>query len=81
MGTVNISEAKAQRSRLVDSAAEGEPFIIAKSGEPLVKVVPLDSTPQKKPRRLGFLEGQIKIPEDFDTMCAAEIEEMFYGKP
>lgn len=80
MRTVNISEAKAKLSRLVDRAAQGERFIIAKSDKPLVKVVPLDAPPEKTQRRFDFLKGQIKIPEDFDTMYAAEIEEMFYGK-
>jgi len=43
MLTVNIHEAKAQLSRLVDRAAKGEPFVIAKAGKPLVKVTALDA--------------------------------------
>jgi prevent-host-death family protein len=43
MHTVNIHEAKTQLSRLVDQAARGEPFVIAKAGKPLVKVMPLDT--------------------------------------
>jgi prevent-host-death family protein len=43
MLTVNIHEAKTHLSRLLDRAARGEPFIIAKAGKPLVKVVPLDA--------------------------------------
>jgi hypothetical protein len=46
----------------------------------MVKVVPIDTPPKKKIRRLGFLEGQIKVPDDFKTRYAKEIEEMFYGK-
>ena len=80
MRTVNIHEAKTHLSRLVERAAHGEPFIIAKSGKPMVKVVPIDAT-DAKPRRIGMLDGLIKVPDDFDTMCADEIEEMFYGKP
>lgn len=41
METINIHEAKTHLSRLVEQAAKGEPFIIAKAGNPLVKVVPL----------------------------------------
>jgi prevent-host-death family protein len=81
MRTVNIHEAKTHLSRLVDRAAAGESFIIAKSGKPLVKVVPLDAPDKREMRRFDFLAGKISIPEDFDTMCAEEIEEMFYGKP
>lgn len=79
MRTVNIHEAKTHLSRLVARAAKGEPFIIAKAGKPLVKVVPLDAPPPRKVKRLGFLKGYIDVPDDFDTMFAKEIEEMFYG--
>lgn len=77
MRTINIREAKTHLSRLVDRAANGEPFIIAKAGRPLVKVVPLDAPPDKKPGRIGFMKGQIKVPDDFDTMMSDEIEAMF----
>ena len=80
MLTVNIHEAKTHLSRLLDRAARGEPFIIAKAGKPLVKVVPLDAPAKGKTRRIGFLDGMIKVPDDFDTMFQDEIEEMFYGK-
>jgi prevent-host-death family protein len=75
MITVNISEAKRQLSKLIDQAAKGEPFIIAKAGKPLVKAVALDAP--AKPRRLGFMAGQIDVPEDFDRMGQAEIEKLF----
>jgi prevent-host-death family protein len=80
MRTVNIHEAKTHLSRLVDRAANGEPFIIAKAGKPLVKVVPLDAPPAGKARRFGFLRGQISVPDDFDTMFRDEIEKEFYGQ-
>ncbi len=75
MRTVNIHEAKTHLSRLVDAAAKGEPFIIAKAGKPLVKVVPIDAPPA--PKRLGFLRGEFTVPDDFDTMGQAEIEKLF----
>jgi prevent-host-death family protein len=75
--TINIHEAKTQLSKLVDKAAKGEPFIIAKAGKPLVKVTMLDAPTGKQVRRLGFMAGQIKVPADFDSMGRAEIEELF----
>ena len=75
MRTVNIHEAKTHLSRLVDRAAKGEPFIIAKAGKPLVKVVPLDAPPATEKKRFDFME--ISVPDDFDTMFQDEIEEMF----
>jgi prevent-host-death family protein len=77
----NIHEAKTHLSRLVEKAANGEACVIAKAGKPLVKVVPLTSTESAAPSRRGFMAGQIQVPDDFDTMGAAEIEELFYGKP
>ena len=38
MKTINIHEAKTHLSRLVDQVVNGEPFVIAKAGKPLVKV-------------------------------------------
>jgi len=72
---VNIHEAKTQLSRLVDRAAKGESFIIAKAGKPLVKVTALDSP--KNPKRLGFMKGEIEVPDDFDRMFENEIAAMF----
>ena len=77
MKTVSVEEAKTHLSRLVEAAAKGEPFIIAKAGKPLVKVVPLDAP--AAPRRLDFMRGAFTVPDDFDTMDPEEIEKLFYG--
>lgn len=78
--TVNIHEAKTQLSRLVDQAAKGEPFIIAKAGKPLVKVTALDAPTVPQMRRLGFMAGQIAVPDDFDAMGSTEIGQLFEGE-
>jgi len=57
------------------AAANGEPFIIAKAGKPLVKVVPIDAP--TTPRRLGFMRGAFTVPDDFDTVGQEEIEKLF----
>lgn len=79
MKTVNIHEAKTHLSSLVEQAAKGEIFIIAKAGKPMVKVVPLDRPSKDQIRRIGFLKGQIEIPSDFDEIGEQRIEELFYG--
>jgi prevent-host-death family protein len=79
MQTYNIHEAKTQLSRLVDQAAKGESFVIAKAGKPLVKVIALDAPEPHQVKRLGFMSGQIAVPDDFDSMGQAEIEKMFDG--
>lgn len=77
MQTVNIHEAKTQLSKLVDQAVNGESFIIAKAGKPLVKVTKLDTpTPQAK-KRIGFMLGQIQVPNDFDEMGKDDIAKLF----
>ncbi|MFT4045096.1 MAG: type II toxin-antitoxin system prevent-host-death family antitoxin [Solimonas sp.] len=77
MRAINIHEAKTHLSRLVDRAAEGEAFVIAKAGKPLVKVVPLDAAERAPANRLGFMAGDIRVPDDFDTMGREEIEALF----
>ena len=80
MTTVNVHEAKTHQSRLLDRAAAGETIVIAKAGKPYARLSPLETTASKPKSRIGFMEGQIKVPDDFDTMFADEIERMFYGE-
>ena len=75
MITVDIHEAKTQLSKLVDQAVKGEAFVIAKAGKPLVKVAALEAP--SEPRRLGFLAGEIAVPDDFNRMGEAEIAALF----
>jgi len=79
MITVNIHEAKTQLSRLVELAAKGEAFIIAKAGKPMVKVIPLGRTETGTACRIGFMSGEITVPDDFDQMGSDEIARMFAG--
>ena len=77
MLTIDIHEAKTHLSRLVDQAAKGESFVIAKAGRPLVQVTALDAPLVGKVHRLGFLDGQIDVPDYFDRMGSAEIHSLF----
>jgi len=79
MKTVNIHEAKTQLSKLIEEASKGEPFVIAKAGKPVVKVTALNAPTGAQVRRLGFMEGQISVPDDFDRMGKEEIERLFGG--
>ena len=81
MRTRNIHEAKTHLSRLVDQAAQGDSFIIAKSGKPLVKVMPLAALEVGQRQRLGFLSGQLEAPDDFDTMGRSDMEVLFGYRP
>lgn len=80
MRTFNIHEAKTHLSRLVDQAARGEAFLIAKAGKPMVRVVALSAPSSSEVRRRGFLAGQIAVPADFDEMGRDEITGLFGGE-
>ena len=75
MRTVTIEEVAKDLSKLVDDAVKGEPFIIAREGKPLVKVEALPAPSGSQ--RVGFMEGQISVPDDFDRMGEEEIAELF----
>ncbi|MGV3552642.1 type II toxin-antitoxin system Phd/YefM family antitoxin [Rhizobium sp.] len=96
MRQVNIHEAKTNLSRLIEEAVNGEPFVIAKAGKPMVQViaVSLESQPDPRPieekfvgspkrfasERFGFMKGKIFVPDDFDTAYQDEIIRMFEGE-
>lgn len=75
METKNIHETKTNLSRLLQQVQEGRPFIIAKAGKPIARVTRFDAL--EPAQRLGFLAGQIEVPQDFDRMGETEIQAMF----
>jgi prevent-host-death family protein len=77
MAIANIHEAKTHLSRLVDKALAGEDVQIARSGMPLVRLVPIQL--DSEPRRGGQLQGKLWIADDFDAPDA-EIEQLFDGE-
>lgn len=77
MQIYNIHDAKTQLSRLVEQAAKGEPFVIAKAGKPMVKVMALNAPEPSQIKRFGFMAGQIQVPDDFDRMGEEEIVQLF----
>ena len=81
--TVNMHEAKSQLSRLGKAAWEGEEVVIARAGEPYLRLVPYRE--QKPRRRLGAMKGQIRIGPDFDETPPEVVDafwksEIFPGK-
>lgn len=78
MKQVNIHEAKTHLSRLVEAAARGESFVIAKAGKPLVKVEAV--APEPKLPRIGFLKdvyGHLDYSPELAARLDAEIEKDF----
>ncbi len=75
MNKWDIHEARARLSKLINQAAKGEPFVMARAGKPPVKVTTFDTT--AAPQRPGFLAGEIKVPDDLDTLGQREIATLF----
>ena len=77
MKTASLHQARSQLSLLVDAALTGEEVVIARSGTPLVRLVPIQSPGQR--RQLGLDAGKIFISDDFDAPMP-ELERLFYGE-
>lgn len=75
MQIVNIHEAKTHLSKLVDAVLHGEEIIIARSGKPAAKLVPITLTKSK--RKPGALKGKIKISKDFSAPLSDDLFEQF----
>jgi prevent-host-death family protein len=72
---VNIQEAKTHLSRLVEQAAKGQEFVIAKAGKPMVRVIPIE--PPSPKRRLGMMVGKGTMALDVKKDFEVEIDQMF----
>lgn len=64
METVNVTEAKAKFSAIVERVCAGEEVVVTRHGKPAVKIIPAE--PKKKFRLLGLYEGQGWMAPDFD---------------
>jgi prevent-host-death family protein len=73
--TVNLYEAKTHLSELVERAARGEEVVIAKSGQPRARLVPLER--RRAPRRPGAWKGKVVIGPDFDAPLPPELLDAF----
>ena len=82
MRSINIHEAKTHLSRLVEEAAKGNSFIIAKAGKPMVRVISLEKPVVDVSDRFGFLKGS-GFAEAWDSLdhgaLDKEIEDRFLG--
>ncbi|SAL66915.1 prevent-host-death protein [Caballeronia udeis] len=79
--TVNMHEAKTNLSRLVEKAVQGESVVIAKAGKPMVRIIAIDAPVPAKKKRIGFLAGQVTVPDaqTFNDLGNDEITAMFGG--
>jgi prevent-host-death family protein len=78
MLTINVNEARERLLELIRQAQNGDGFIIADDGKPLVKVLPYEEP--KKSRRLDIMRGKCNVPDDIKAVGRDEIIAMFEGK-
>jgi len=72
---VDIDEAKADLSRLLERVALGEEVIIAEAGKPVAKLVPFGG---RQNRLLGSAKGEFTMPDDFNDPLLKELEDLFW---
>jgi prevent-host-death family protein len=77
--TVNMLQAKASLSRLVESLEQGQEreIVIARNGRPVAKLVPIDVP--STINRIGIAKGLFEVPDDIDTYND-EIAKLFVGE-
>jgi prevent-host-death family protein len=62
---VNLAEAKAHLSELVEAATNGKVVVIARRNVPLVRLQPVPAS--RSQPRFGLLRGKIDLSSDFDA--------------
>ena len=73
MAVITIHQAKTNLSKLIQQAERGEEVIIARGKQPVVKLVPVETTPKKRP--FGLYKGEFQVgPEFFEPLPDDELE-------
>jgi prevent-host-death family protein len=76
---IGLYDAKTRLSELVDEAAAGREFTIAKSGKPMARLVPLEKPDLRALRKPGGAKGRIWMADDFDAPLPADVMRGFAG--
>lgn len=75
---VNIHDAKTRLSQLIERVEAGEEIVIARAGRPVARLAPLKAS--LGPRKLGRLDGQFRIPDDFNEPLPKNVLNQFRGE-
>ncbi len=79
MMIVDVSDARTELSQLLDRVLTGEEIVFTRGGKPVAKLAPIEPAEASR-RRLGMLEGQIKVAPDFDDPLSENILAAFEGR-
>ena len=75
---VNISEAKAQLSKLVERAEHGDRVVIGRAGRPVAVLVPYADSPDRRVLDVWKSED-VWIADDFDAPLPDDLLDAFEG--
>jgi len=73
---VNVHEAKTHLSRLLRRVLSGEEIVIARSGVPVARLVPIEPRPR---RTFGVDRGRFEVPDEFDAPLPEDVLRDFEG--
>ncbi len=79
MRQVDVRDAQAHLTRLVDEVASGKTVVITRDGSPVARLESVDLPPGRARNLVGFLSGRLSTPVDFDRMGEAELANQFGG--
>ncbi len=77
--TVNVHDAKTHLSRLLADVEAGETVVIARAGRPIARLSAVGPEIAEARGRFGFLLGELRVPDDFDSIGADAIRAAFEG--
>jgi prevent-host-death family protein len=72
---MNVSEAKAKLSWLINQSIAGKEVVISRAGEPVVRIIPYEKNNVK--RKGGQWKGLVKISKNFNDPLPSEIASAF----
>ena len=79
MKQLNVYEAKTRFSQLLENVVHGESYLIAKSGKPVARLVPLNTPSGSNRFQLGCMAGEITVADDFDAPLPVDLLDLFEG--
>lgn len=82
MTAVNVHEAKARLSELLERVQRGETVVIARRNKPVAELRPITRATKKKRRPVGLAKGKILIaPDAFAPMSERELADWYEIRP
>lgn len=77
---VNVSEAKAQLTKLLQQAEAGEKVFISRRNEPIIELRPVAAKTERPKPRFGLCAGEFIVSDDFDEPLPDDLLRAFQGE-